>query len=182
MSNPSEQTALGRDLRPLLTSKDQTWNTPEWFIGRLTQALGLVGLDPCSNEWSVVRARTEYRLERGEDGLSLPWADRGLVFVNPPFGREIPRWMLRCETSGAEEVVALVPARVDAKWWHRAHLSCAAVILWRGRFAFRKRSSDRGNAPFPSSVFYWGSRVSAFVDAFDTDGIVLLGGGKGEPK
>lgn len=161
------------DLAPLMSSKDQTWNTPRWFIDRLELALGPVGLDPCSNRWSVVNAATEYRLDRRENGLKLPWQGLGLVFVNPPFGREIAEWMQRCESEDAE-VVALVPARVDTTWWHHAYRSSSVAILWRGRMTFRKRESRKhGNAPFPSSVFYWGPRADAFVRAFATDGIVL---------
>lgn len=160
--------------RTLMSSADQTWNTPRWFLDRVEHALGPIGLDPCSNATSKVRARVEYRLERGQDGLALPWCGLGLVFVNPPFGREIVAWMMACAISGARngvELVALVPARTDTKWWHVAARSCDAFVLWRGRFAFSKRRSRKhGNAPFPSSVFYWGPRPSVFLGEFSADG------------
>jgi hypothetical protein len=169
----------GRDLSPMMSSRDQTWNTPRWFIDRLEKALGRVGLDPCSNRWSDVRARVEYSREKRRDGLKLTWQGLGLTYVNPPFGREIERWMARCSLYGANgvELVALVPARTDTAWWHRTHSTCSAAILWRGRFAFRRRASRlRGNAPFPSSLFYWGPRVGAFLDEFRASGIVVPGG------
>jgi hypothetical protein len=157
------------------SSADQTWNTPRWFIDRVVRALGPIGLDPCSNEWSVVGAAREVRFDRGEDGLAVPWGEHGLVFVNPPFGRAIGAFMQRCAT--ADECVALVPARVDARWWHDAYAASSACVLWRGRLAFRVRGTGRGNAPFPSSVFYFGARSRAFLGEFARDGIVAKGGG-----
>jgi hypothetical protein len=132
-------------IAPMLSSADQTWNTPRWFVDRVEAALGPVGLDPCSNQWSEVRARVEYRLDRGQDGLVLPWDGLGLVYVNPPFGRVIGRWMQRCAASGAE-VVALVPARVDAKWWHEAYAASSAC---------RERSSELAAAATARTFDEW---------------------------
>lgn len=159
---------------PLMSSADQTWNTPRWFLDRVESALcQRIGLDPCSNATSEVRAIVEYRLERDQDGLALPWRGFGPVFVNPPFGREITKWMERCSTEGqGAEIVALVPARTDTAWWHGAAISADAIILWRGRIAFRIRDKDRGNAPFPSSIFYWGARRAQFLHEFSRDGFV----------
>lgn len=67
-------------------------NTPEHLLerARLLSPRGQIDLDPCSNETSIVRAKTEYRLP-AQDGLVLPWAvfDQGysLTWCNPPFGR-----------------------------------------------------------------------------------------------
>lgn len=157
---------------PLMSSDDQTWNTPRWFIHRLVRALGPIGLDPCSNSNSIVNAIVEWRDERGEDGLGQFWAGHGLVYVNPPFGDALPTWLRRCAVDG-DEVVCLVPSRTDTKWWHEAVNSCDAAVLWKGRFAFRIRAGTHGNAPFPSVVFYWGNRIDAFMAEFQNDGMAL---------
>jgi hypothetical protein len=57
---------------------DQTC-TPKF----LADLLPLVDLDPASNSRSHIRARWAYSLEKGLDGLKLPW--RGTVFINWPF-------------------------------------------------------------------------------------------------
>jgi hypothetical protein len=50
-----------------------------------------------------------------DDGLSLPW--HGTVFVNPPYGRQLPAWIAKAhaevEQGNARLVVALIPARTD---------------------------------------------------------------------
>ena len=51
--------------------KSNDWVTPKGII----DALGHFDLDPCeSNNQPWPCAAKGYRLDRGEDGLSLPWA------------------------------------------------------------------------------------------------------------
>lgn len=101
------------------------WCTPAW----LTALLPLVDLDPCSNGRSTVRARRTYAMERGEDGLALPWF--GMVFVNPPYSDVMP-WAGRLAKvyrggwdamkwptmDGASSAAFLVNADPSTKWWH----------------------------------------------------------------
>lgn len=56
--------------------------------------MGTIDLDPCSNAASAVRALVDYRLDRGQDGLALPWR-ASLTYVNPPYGREVNRWVCK---------------------------------------------------------------------------------------
>lgn len=155
--------------RTIFKSDDQTWNTPRWFVDLIEGAFGRVMFDPCSNATSVVNAVVEVRyFESGVDGASLEWAGRGLTYVNPPFGRELPVWLPKCAT--ADECVALVPSRTDTAWWQDAHVLADAALAWRGRFKFNLRGKGKGNAPFPSTVFYWGARVTTFRETFRARG------------
>lgn len=167
--------------KALLSSEDQTWNTPRWYIERAVRALGPVGFDPCSNPFSVVGACTEYMLERGQDGLSLPWLGLGWGHLNPPFGRVIGRWMRRAAATQRQggEVLALVPARIDTLWWQSAMTVAAVGILWRGRFTYRLRGVQHGNAPFPTSLLYFGPRARDVVAEFCDSGIVVPGWWRG---
>ena len=41
--------------------------------------------------------------------------------MNPPYGRQISKWMKKAFASREHEgatVVCLVPARTDMRWWH----------------------------------------------------------------
>lgn len=153
----------------LYSSARDSWNTPPEVLDRL-RAWAPIGLDPCSNASSIVHAATEWRLERGEDGLSLPWADRGLVFVNPPYGRALGPWLAKCTSEGVRgvEVVALVTGRPDTRWFQAAARSCAALHFWAGRLTFLGAPHP---APFPSCLFYWGPRPFGFLAAFEGCGL-----------
>lgn len=67
------------------TAKD--WGTPHNIVAAVRAAFGgRIELDPCSNEWSVVRAEREFRLPE-VDGLKAEW-DAKTIYVNPPYGSD----------------------------------------------------------------------------------------------
>ena len=72
------------------SSGHQAWRTPDMLLSRLYGVFGRFDLDPCSpvadRRGAPVKARVRYTRE--DDGLVLPWF--GTVFVNPPYGRELP--------------------------------------------------------------------------------------------
>src|SRR5690606_1116683 len=57
--------------------------TPRYVLD-LVERVGEIGLDPCSNRWSIVPARVKLDIDEGRDGLSTAWkeilADGELVF------------------------------------------------------------------------------------------------------
>lgn len=161
--------------RTLMTSKDETWNTPAVVIDRLKKGFAEIGLDPCDNATSITRAQISYRLDRGEDGLALSWKGRGLVFVNPPYGREISKWASKAAKEAAQdetlEIVLLVPARVDTAWFTRLTSNCGGVCFLRGRLRFGNATTG---APFPSAIVYHGPRLDLFIDTFKPAGALYI--------
>ena len=78
-----------------------------------------------------------WRCSESNDGLAVPW--RGRVFINPPYGRVLARWVHKCaaeSASGRAVVVALLPARPDTRWWHESVAGTADVFMLRGRLRF----------------------------------------------
>jgi hypothetical protein len=89
-----------------------SWCTPKW----LADELPAVDTDPCSNPRSHVRAVGSYSLEKGEDGLVLPWV--GLVYVNGPYSNLLP-WAekLNAEYPKLKGAGFLVNADHSPTWW-----------------------------------------------------------------
>ena len=116
---------------------------------------GPFDLDPCATPRSAKCARYFTRLE---DGLSQPWTP-ARVFMNPPFGREIGKWMKKAyeESLLGAYVVGLVPARTDTSWWHDYAMKGEIEFL-RGRLMFERHDGSTGRAPFPSAVVVWRPR------------------------
>ena len=106
------------------------WCTPAW----LTALLPEVDLDPCSNPRSTVRAVRSYQLERGEDGLALPWA--GAVFVNPPYGNPLP-WAERAATHDGP-VGVLVNLDASTRWWRALTAGLDTALLFTRRIQFTR--------------------------------------------
>ena len=87
----------------------------------------------------------------------------GAVFCNPPYGREIGKWVQKAfeEARGGYPIVLLIPARTDTAYFHDYIYGKAEIRFVRGRLRF---TDDDGNAadpaPFPSMVvIYNGERV-----------------------
>jgi hypothetical protein len=156
----------------MLRSKRDDWRTPQNIVDVVYEALGDVELDPCGNRHSLVGARKQYLLSKGEDGLVLPW--RGRVFVNPPFSSGAA-WLDKAATcwaaGGDFECIMLMPARVDTKAFHRSGTTADAICFWKGRLTF---VGAPASAPFPTMFMYWGDRPGLFAEVFSKHGHVMV--------
>lgn len=73
----------------LLSSKNMCWCTPQDFFDKLNAEFGFV-LDPAATD-KTAKCSLYYTPET--DGLSQSWDRGGAVFCNPPYGREIGKWV-----------------------------------------------------------------------------------------
>lgn len=73
----------------LLSSKKMDWCTPQDFFDRLNEEFGFV-LDTAATD-KTAKCPLYYTPET--DGLSQSWDRGGAVFCNPPYGREIGKWV-----------------------------------------------------------------------------------------
>lgn len=83
------------------------------------------------------------------DGLSIAWGKSN--YVNPPYGREIGKWLAKgvMEWKKGKTVVFLIPSRTDTKWWHDYVMKADEIRFIKGRLKF---SSHENSAPFPSAI------------------------------
>lgn len=92
---------------------DQTC-TPRW----LTDMLPYVNVDPCSNSRSTVNAGWSFSLEKGLDGLKLPW--RGTAFKNWPFSNPLPFAQKAISEMGlgnCTDLITLCKLDTSTEWW-----------------------------------------------------------------
>ncbi|HUW98911.1 MAG TPA: DNA N-6-adenine-methyltransferase [Acidiferrobacter sp.] len=145
-----------------LSSRDQTWATPSDLLVSILSAAGreVFDLDPCSpSPDGPVPALT--RWTEADDGLTRTW--QGIVFVNPPYSRSLPKWVAKCKEEGdrGATVIGLVPSRTDTRWWHNSVVGQASLIMLKGRLRF---GNGKGSAPFPSAIVVWGdSRLAVQI-------------------
>ncbi len=144
------------------------WTTPAYVVAAVREALGgTIDLDPCGNARSIVGAKRELRLERGENGLTDSWAGAKTVYVNSPFGVGLSRWVGRCVAARRDlraEVVQLLPVATETAWWQRMIFPTAAAICFPDhRIAFDE--GEGGGAPMATSLVYWGSHPDRFASA-----------------
>ncbi len=115
----------------------------------LALELGIFGTDPCSNPRSHIVAVHKYMLERGQDGLALPWI--GSVWCNGPYSNPLP-W---CERLRAhkEPWCALWKLETATQWFHQMMAGGASWAPFRRRLTFEK-PGNCGTANF-TSMLVW---------------------------
>lgn len=131
----------------------RNWETPLEVFDPLNREFAFT-LDPCATKRT---AKVERYFNERDNGLRRSWG-KHRVFMNPPYGREIPAWTskaVRAARAGAL-VVALLPASVDLEWWHRDVIPFAEIRWMRGRPMFLDPTSRRRvNAFAPSCIIIW---------------------------
>lgn len=106
----------------------QAMLTPSYVLEPLREALGGIGLDPCTDPDNPTHADRFYHLPM--DGCALSW-DASSVFCNPPYGEARDRWVDRCIVEGKfRKVVLLIPAHTETKTFQRALLACDSVLFF----------------------------------------------------
>lgn len=124
------------------SSKTDEWSTPQYLFDKLNAEF-FFNLDPCATKEN---AKCERFFTKEDNGLSKDWS--GLrVFMNPPYGKQIRKWVQKAKESNAT-VVCLLPARTDTFWWHE-YVMGAEVRFIRGRLKF---GGSENEAPFPSAI------------------------------
>ena len=129
----------------LMTSKTDLWATPKEFFDEQNAKHGPFDVDVCAD---ATNAKCATYFDKTIDGLKQVWA--GKCWMNPPYGREIGKWMKKAYESAGNGtvVVCLVPARTDTKWWHDYAIK-GQVTFIRGRLKF---GGSKNSAPFPSAI------------------------------
>ena len=126
-----------------------TWFTPKAFI----DALGPFDLDPCTQSFRPFEtAKVHYCEDLGHDGLKFDWWGR--VWLNPPYGKEIGKWLDKLAKHG--NGIALVFARLDTTWAQDALDKCDGVTFLKGRIKFTRKDGE------PSTNAGTGSMLIAF--------------------
>ena len=130
----------------MFSSKTDLWSTPQVFFDELNEEFNFT-LDPCASHDNA-KCGKYYTIE--ENGLMQDWSNE-IVFCNPPYGREIKKWVKKCheEAKKGAEKVLLIPARTDTSYFHDFIYNKAEIRFIRGRLKF---GDNKNSAPFPSML------------------------------
>lgn len=93
------------------------WSTPQDFYDNLNSEFHFT-LDPCATDENH---KCEKYYTKESNGLLQDWAGE-TVFCNPPYGRKVTgEWVKKCfdESRHCKNIVMLIPARTDTKWFHK---------------------------------------------------------------
>ena len=167
-----------------VNSQSQTWGTPIKYVKAIKCLFeGSIALDPCSNEYSIVQAETEFMLPQN-DGLREDW-NYATIYINPPYGADrergatIKNWLAKCALTHQKygsEILALVPVATNTGHWKQSVFGQARALcfLYDTRLKFLENGSGAGKgAPMACAMIYWGRRYEKFYDIFIEHGAVV---------
>ena len=166
-------------------SLKKDWGTPPKYVFAVKEVFGgKIDLDPCSNDYSVVNALTEYKLPQ-KNGLNESWCNYETIYVNPPYGKDkernttIKNWLEKCDSTHYNynsEILSLIPVSVNTSHWKKYVFTSATSIcfLYDTRLRFLNNGLDIGQgAPMACAMIYWGSNYKRFYEIFIHHGAVV---------
>jgi phage N-6-adenine-methyltransferase len=130
------------------------WATPQALFDKIDAEFGF-DVDVCALP-ETAKCDKYYTPEI--DGLSQEWT--GTVWMNPPYGREITKWMHKAYESSRKgaTVVALIPNRSNAPWWHEYVMRADEIRFIRKKVSFVAPDGHAGADTCP----FWGSVIVVF--------------------
>ena len=137
----------------LFSSKTDQWATPQEFFDKLDDEFHFT-LDVCADETNY---KCNQYFTKSDDGLKMAWG--GIIWCNPPYGREIGEWVKKCSKHKGTAVM-LLPARTDTRWFHDYIYNKAEIRFIKGRLKF---GGSKNSAPFPSMVVIFRKEVNDYA-------------------
>lgn len=128
----------------LFTSTTDLWSTPQQFYNKYNEQYHFE-LDVCADDTNY---KCNNYFTKDQDGLKQEW--NGICWMNPPYGREIGKWVKKAYESSLNgaTVVCLLPSRTDTKWFHEYCVK-GNIEFIKGRLKF---GDSKNSAPFPSMI------------------------------
>ena len=144
----------------------ERWQTPPEVFEPLMEEFGF-DLDAAAD--GETKRVHRYLVDAMEEG---GWPGK-VVWMNPPYGRKLERFVRRAalEADLGKTVVALIPFRCRAAWWHECVLGRAAEVRCvRKRIKFVRLDGTRGKftGSCDSCIVVWrGGRGTTAMLSFD---------------
>jgi phage N-6-adenine-methyltransferase len=135
------------------------YQTPRDFFAPLNWVFKFK-LDPCTTKENNLKL--QYFYTEFENGLIQPWQCN--TYVNPPFGRNVDKWIAKMQKEYDENrdcyYVMLLPARTDTIWfqdliWNNCQFDDQFIHFVKGRLKFKNDQYNPKNQPHNIGSMLW---------------------------
>jgi phage N-6-adenine-methyltransferase len=133
---------IGRNLFALVSTGNPEHATPQWLVDEL-DAIFQFTIDLAS---TPTNAKFKRFYTKRDNSLMQDWS-KEIGFLNPPYGRGLPKWLMKGEEAGraGATIACVLPARTDSKWFRDICWKADQIVFLAGRLKF-------GDAKLPSPV------------------------------
>ncbi len=130
----------------MFSGKTDEWETPQDLYDEIDAEFNFT-LDVCA---TAENKKCACYFNKQWDGLKQNWVEFGSCWMNPPYGRQICKWVRKAyeESQKGCTVVCLLPARTDTQWFHN-YCTKGEIRFIKGRLKF---GGCKWNAPFPNMI------------------------------
>jgi phage N-6-adenine-methyltransferase len=130
------------------------WSTPAALFDELHREFKF-DIDLCADDDN---AKLPHYI-RADRSMASTWLGLGRGWLNPPYGKEIGAWLEKALWSAQRGafIVALVPGRTNAPWWHDIVMKAAEVRFIRSKVPFVDHNGkNTGVPPYGSVIAVFG--------------------------
>ena len=123
------------------------WETPIEFFAPLNEEFNFT-LDVAATQ---LNKKVEKCFTLEDNGLEKSWKNE-VCWMNPPYGREMTKWILKAKIESEQNnvtIVCLIPARTNTSWWHNICLKASEIRFVLGRPKF---GGAKHGLPFPLAL------------------------------
>lgn len=150
------------------------YNSPPEVVNAVREYYGgLIPLDPCSNAYSTVGARANWKEDSGV-GMFNPW-NLGGTYAFPPTG---PEWIVYATQQWLEfkqDIILLTPAATDTSVWEHCifpHATSVCFLFGRQKF-WDKGQPLKHKSNQAYVLVYFGNAPTYFKTVFQHLGAVV---------
>ena len=151
------------------------WCTPIEYVDAVREVLGVIDLDPATNEYgqSIIGASKFYTKQ--DDGLAHEW--HGRVFLNPPYSvpmidKFVSKLLAEYMTGNVTEAIVLTNNSTETQWFQGLLSACQVVCFPSRRLKFWKNGNEVFATRQGQAFFYFGASEK-FAKVFAAFGTVL---------
>ena len=154
---------------PNTHQSENTWFTPPEIV----KSLGEFDMDVCTVSYRPFDI-AKFHIEHDKDMNSLEINWEGLVWMNPPYGKEINPFIEKFKNHN--NGIALVFARTGTPWMQDWLESGGGVFFLRKRIAFISKEGKKGtNAGADSCLLYCGVEAQERIKKSGLKGVFVNG-------
>jgi ParB family chromosome partitioning protein len=160
-------------------SGNNEWYTPQSYVDLARAVMGGIDTDPATSEIANRTVKAELIYTAEEDGRKQNW--RGRVWMNPPYAQPLitdfaEAVSSKYESGEIDQACILVNNATETQWFQRMLSAASAVCFPKSRIRFLDPEGNPGAPLQGQAIIYIGKNVSAFKEAFETEGKVLING------